>query len=319
MNVSSHLPPLPSALRGLMLACLTLAAGRGAGLACHLGSRVHVPPGLEPDAPLVVALHGCTQTASAFEHESGWSTLADRYGFVVLYPEQPTCKNSFRCFSWFDPAQIERGRGEIGEIAVMVAAARAEYSIDPTRVYVTGFSAGAGMAVALMASYPEVYQAGAILAGLPFKIASGPNDAFPSMLVGKDLSPEAWAEKVRAEHDGYPGPYPRLVAFHGMRDRTVNPVNTTELVDQWTALHGADQDPEIEDLVAGHPRQVYEDPEGRPVVTTFRFADLGHEVPVDPGDGPDQGGHPGEYAKDADLLAAYQALVSFGVVGRVWP
>lgn len=302
---------LRRAAASVLAGALSLAATASA---CQVGGNVHVPDGVGPDAPLVVALHGCTQTAAEFEVQSGWSELADRHGFVVLYPEQPTCGNQFRCFNWFDPAEITRGGGEVAEILEMVTAAREEHSIDPGRIYVAGFSAGGAMTVALMASYPEVFRYGAVMAGLPYKIAAGPHDAFPSMMVGKDKSPGEWADIIRAEHPGYAGTFPKLIAFHGSRDRVVNSVNMRELVEQWTELLGADQSPDDEETARGHVRKVYEDARGEVAVTSYRFPTMGHAVPVDPGDGPEQGGQTGKYAKDVDLFGAREAAKAFGLV-----
>jgi poly(3-hydroxybutyrate) depolymerase len=108
--------PLPSTFH---------AAGRNNNLAPYEGggsnpsalrALLHVPPGLSPDAPLVVVLHGCTQTAADYDHGSGWSELAERFGFAVLFPEQQRANNPNLCFNWFSPEDARRGSGEVESI-----------------------------------------------------------------------------------------------------------------------------------------------------------------------------------------------------------
>ncbi|MEO6341367.1 MAG: PHB depolymerase family esterase, partial [Caulobacteraceae bacterium] len=137
-----------------------------------LAMFTHVPETLPANAPLVVVLHGCGQSAAAYDRGAGWSTLADRFGFVVLAPEQNRTKHLNGCFNWFLPGDTTRGGGEAASIRQMVAHAVATHGLDPQRVYVTGLSAGGGMTSAMLAAYPEVFAGGAIIAGLPYGAAS---------------------------------------------------------------------------------------------------------------------------------------------------
>ncbi len=141
----------------------------------------HAPADLPPMAPLVVVLHGCTQTAEAFAAGSGWLALADRHGFAVLAPEQVQANNPNRCFNWFAPDDVERGRGEAASIVAMVGHAIARHGLDPSRVFVTGLSAGGAMTLAMLASYPDVFAAGAVVAGLPFGVARNVQEAMRAM------------------------------------------------------------------------------------------------------------------------------------------
>src|SRR5690242_10684259 len=79
----------------------------------NLRARIYLPDGLAADAPLVVVLHGCTQNAAGYDHGAGWSQLADRHGFALLFPEQQRSNNANLCFNWFEPADIKRGSGEL--------------------------------------------------------------------------------------------------------------------------------------------------------------------------------------------------------------
>src|SRR6185437_5074920 len=93
-------------------------------------------------APLVVLLHGCGQTAGSFARDTGWTGLADEFGFPLLLPEQAGANNHGRCFNWFNPAQTGRNRGESLSIRQMVSTATAQFGSDPARVFVAGLSAG---------------------------------------------------------------------------------------------------------------------------------------------------------------------------------
>lgn len=132
----------------------------------QLNAWTYVPENAAPGAPLVVVLHGCTQSAAAYDEGSGWSRLADQHGFVLLYPEQQRANNPNLCFNWFSPDDTTRGRGEVLSIREMVTAVRARHGTDPRRVFVTGLSAGGAMAAAMLATYPDVFAGGAVIAGL---------------------------------------------------------------------------------------------------------------------------------------------------------
>src|SRR3954452_5954768 len=134
---------------------------------------VHAPPDLDPatPAPLVVMLHGCTQTAASFSAGSLMNRTADRHGFVVAYPEQSREENPSCCWNWFSSSHQARGGGEPASIAGAtrtVAEAVDRWTIDPARVFVAGMSAGGAMAAVMAATYPDVFAAVAIHSGLAY-------------------------------------------------------------------------------------------------------------------------------------------------------
>ncbi|MCP5477162.1 MAG: PHB depolymerase family esterase [Rhodanobacteraceae bacterium] len=272
----------------------------------------YVPSGLPANAPLVVALHGCAQSASSYDEETGWVLLADRWKFALLLPEQTTSNNSSRCFNWFEAGDIGRGAGEALSIKQMVDKMKADHLSDPARVYVTGLSAGGAFTAVMLATYPDVFAGGAIVAGVPYNCGTGLTAAFSCMNPGSDLSPTAWGNKVRAA-SSHNGPWPIVSIWHGDADTTVRPANANESMEQWTNVHGVDQTPEVQDTVGGYPHKVYKNASGEAVVETWSITGMGHGTPVDPGSGERQCGTAGAYILDVDLCSSWYIGRFFGL------
>ena len=93
----------------------------------------YVPEQLPRASALVVVLHGCGQTAAGYDVGTGWSTLANRYGFALLMPEQQAANNANTCFNWFNPGDVARGRGEAASIRQMVARMVADPKSTPAK------------------------------------------------------------------------------------------------------------------------------------------------------------------------------------------
>ncbi|MFD7434097.1 alpha/beta hydrolase family esterase [Streptomyces sp. NPDC059861] len=273
----------------------------------------YVPDGLPAGRPVVVALHGCTQNASGYGTGSGWTQLADRWGFSVVLPQQQSANNLSSCFNWFETGDIARGQGEAASLAQMVDRQLADVSGDRGRVYVTGLSAGGAMTAVLMAAYPEKFAAGGVVAGLPYGCAQAAGSPYVCMYVGATQTPKQWGDRVRAARPGHTGPWPVLTVLQGTADYTVKPVNMTDLVEQWTNVHGTDQTADVSDSVAGYPHQVFRDAGGRAVVETYALTGMGHGQPVDPGSGSTQCGTAGEYMLDVNLCAAYRLGLAWGL------
>lgn len=238
----------------------------------------YVPPGRKGPMPLVVVLHGCLQNAQDFDRGTGWTQLARKNGFAVLYPEQTRSNNSNVCFNWFRPSLVRRDRGELGSIREMIASVCARHAIDEQRVFVTGLSAGGAMASALLATYPDVFAAGAIVGGLPFGAARDAMGALSAMQTAPRRTPQEWADLVR-EVSPEAERFPSVSVWHGTADRVVSFSNAEASLSQWLALHGADPADETSLEFDGGTRRRWSDKDGRSV-ELIALDGFGHGVPV---------------------------------------
>ncbi|WP_228717292.1 extracellular catalytic domain type 1 short-chain-length polyhydroxyalkanoate depolymerase [Allosaccharopolyspora coralli] len=275
----------------------------------------YTPDNLSEGRPVVIALHGCTQDAVGYGTNSGWIELADRWGFTVVLPQQESANNANGCFNWFEQADTDRDTGEAASVAQMRQRAIDDAAADPQRVYVSGLSAGGAMTATMLATYPEQYAGGGIVAGLPYRCASTLPDAFTCMNPGKDQTPQQWGDLVRAA-SAHEGARPTVSLWHGDADTTVAPANMRESVEQWTDVHGTDTTPDVEDTVAGYPHAEYHDGSGRAVVETVTIPGMNHGQPVDPGTGEQQCGQAADYMLDVDVCAAYQMGTTWGLAAQ---
>ena len=240
----------------------------------------YAPPNLARGAPLVVVLHGCTQTAKGYAVHAGWIALAQRLGFAVLAPEQSTANNPNRCFNWFAPDDIARGRGEAASIAAMIATAVDTLGADAERVFISGLSAGGAMTAVMLATYPELFAGGAIIAGLPFGVARSVPDALRAMSRGDGRDAQALASLVRDAAPSATRPL-RLVIWHGDADRTVNPANGRDLSLQWVAALNLESAPCDTAATRGRTTSVWrgEGPDSA-VLEMHMVEGLGHGTPL---------------------------------------
>jgi poly(hydroxyalkanoate) depolymerase family esterase len=271
----------------------------------------YVPQGLPANAPLVVALHGCTQSASAYDDEPGWTQLAETEKFALLLPEQKSINNSKYCFNWFLAEYSKRDQGETLSIKQMIDKMLKDHGLDTKRVFVTGLSAGGAMTAVMLASYPEVFAGGAVVAGLPYQCTTTTYGAFSCMNPGKNQTPAQWGQLVRAAST-HTGPWPRVSIWHGTADTTVAPINAQELVDQWTNVHGIDQTPDGEETVNGHSHRVYKDAGGNVKVESYLISNMSHGTPIAT-TGAEQCGKKADYILDAGICSSRRIAQFWGI------
>jgi feruloyl esterase len=277
---------------------------------------VHVPAKLPKRPALVVALHGCTQTARSYDHGSGWSALADRHGFIVLLPEQQSINNPKSCFNWFQNGDTARDQGEALSIRQMIDRAVADHQIDPARVFITGLSAGGAMTASMLAAYPEVFAGGAIIAGLPHGAASNVNEALNAMFQGKSVAAKVRGNAVRAA-SSHKGKWPRVSIWHGDADATVKPINGAELVKQWTDVHAIGHTRPQETMIGGTRRRIWSEEAGQPLVSEYVIPGMGHGTPLDMAQETGHGEHAGAFFLDVGISSTTHIAESWGLTGPV--
>ena len=278
----------------------------------NLRARLHVPHGLGENAPLVVVLHGCTQTAAGYDHGAGWSSLADREGFAVLYCEQQRSNNPNLCFNWFAPGDIGRDGGEALSIRQMIDTMVDLHRLDARRIFVNGLSAGGAMANVMLATYPEVFAGGAIIAGLPYGCAATVPEALERMR-GSGLPPESALQARVATASAHRGPWPRLSLWHGTADQTVNISNMRAIAGQWRRLLDVATVPTRIDTVDGQRRQVWCGEDGQVRMEAYEIAGMGHGTPLRL-TGPDALGAAGPFMLDAGISSTLHIARFFGLV-----
>ena len=276
----------------------------------NLRARCYVPPGLEGPAPLVVVLHGCTQDAAVYDHGSGWSTLADRHGFILLFPEQQRSNNPMLCFNWFSTNDTQRGMGEAASIRSMIEAMRKVHPVDPERTFVTGLSAGGAMASAMLATYPDIFAAGAIIAGVAYGCAADVSQAFDCMGGRARSDARDLAGHVRRASP-HKGPWPRVQVWQGGSDPMVVPSNADAIVLQWAHLHDVGPRPDRADTVEGYPRRAWLGPDGEPLIEQYSITGMGHGIPI--GSGTDDVGEAGAHMLDVGLSSTARIAGFFGI------
>lgn len=241
------------------------------GPAGTLAYKIYVPADYEANAtrryPLLVMLHGCTQSPDDFAAGTRMNALADQHGLLVAYPAQSANANGSKCWNWFRPQDQVRGEGEPALIAGMAAQLATEYRIDRTRIYVAGLSAGAAMAVVLGRTYPEVFAAVGVHSGLPYRAAHDVGSAFAAM--------KGSAARTTTADTLVP-----TIVFHGDRDHTVSVANGAAVIAQighaGVAVTKTTQETGTAAGGRSFTRTDYSDASGQVVVEDWRVHGGGH-------------------------------------------
>jgi feruloyl esterase len=270
--------------------------------------------------PLILVLHGCYQNAQTVSDETGWNKLADQYRFCVLYPQQKISNNASLCFNWFQKKDISKGKGEVASIHEMILYVKKHYKIDSTKIFIYGLSAGAEMAVTLAANYPALFNTICSAAGGPFKANITATSALKLMHGSFSQSPEEWASEVKKQNPSYSGSFPRLIILHGTYDNVVNFSNSKELIKQWTCLQKTDTIPD-QTIKAFQENQditkfIYKDSLNTNTVVFYKISNLGHTLPIEPGDEITKGGKADIFTSNIGFHSTYWIATDMGIVNK---
>ena len=229
--------------------------------------KLYVPSTYDEAAgplPLVVMLHGCTQSPDDFARGTRMNEIAEESGFLVVYPAQSKSANIQKCWNWFETKDQQRDVGEPGLIAGTTRGVMAGYAVDPKRVFIAGLSAGGAAAAIMGQRYPDLYTGVGVHSGLACGAARDMNTAFSAMRAG---SPILSGERI----------VPTIV-FHGDRDTTVAPVNGDRVLEQAKAGINAIavETSGVSQGGVSYTRIVQREADGRERLESWRIHGAGH-------------------------------------------
>jgi poly(hydroxyalkanoate) depolymerase family esterase len=246
--------------------------------ASEAGSRdykLYIPSSHRGEAmPLVVMLHGCTQSPDDFAAGTRMNALAEEHGCLIVYPGQTQAANAQKCWNWFSPADQQRDRGEPALIAGITRQVMRDHAVDPRRVYVAGLSAGGAAAAIMGQAYPDLYAAVGVHSGLACGAARDMPSAFAAMRQGAPTTQQAGRGVAP---DGNRRIVPTIV-FHADKDHTVHPRNGDQVIAQSAAAGGLQTEVQRGQVPGGHTytRTLHTDAAGQPVLEQWLVHGGGH-------------------------------------------
>jgi poly(hydroxyalkanoate) depolymerase family esterase len=235
--------------------------------------KLYIPSGYRGQAvPLVVMLHGCTQSPDDFAAGTRMNAIAEEQTCLVVYPAQAGHANPAKCWNWFRPNDQRRGEGEPSLIAGITSQVMRDHVVDPRRVYVGGLSAGAAAAAVMGAAYPDLYAAIGVHSGLACGAASDVPSAFAAMRQGEFPTPGDISAAAAS------GPMVPTIVFHGDRDTTVHPRNGDHVIAQSKGATSAQTKVQRGQVAGGHAytRTVHIDASGRSILEHWEIHGAGH-------------------------------------------
>ena len=240
--------------------------------------KLYVPSGYHDGQalPLLVMLHGCSQSPDDFAAGTRMNALAEEHTCLVAYPAQPSSAHFSKCWNWFSPDDQQRGEGEPSLIAGITREVMHDYSVDPHRVYVAGLSAGAAAAVIMGATYPDLYAAIGVHSGLAYEAASGSHSALTVMQHGGAAPLHLSGGGV--PNEGESRPIIPTIVFHGDHDATVHPRNGDQVIAQSRGATNLQSKAERGQVPGGHAysRTLHTDANGRPMLEQWVIHGAGH-------------------------------------------
>jgi acetylxylan esterase len=200
---------------------------------------LYVPRRVRPHPAVVVAMHYCTGSGPAMFAKTEFASLADRYGFVVVYPSVPRAGHCFDVSSLAATTHSQAYYSDPGTIVAMVQWTERHLNADPHRIFATGVSSGAEMTAVLLGDYPNVFRAGSVMSGVPFGCfgtVAGPEACVHGTIA---MTAQKWGDMVRLAYPSYRGPRPPIQLWHGTADTTLYYPDFRDEIRQWTNVLGA--------------------------------------------------------------------------------
>jgi poly(hydroxyalkanoate) depolymerase family esterase len=230
------------------------------------------------DSSLIVLLHGCIQDGVELANKIGLTSLALENNFAVLVPQQDYDNNVKRCFNWFSSQDTQLDSGEMLSIKNMILATQDK--LGTKHVYVIGLSAGGAMASAALVNYPDLFQGGAVIAGLPYPCADNLIKAISCMKRGPAQSVEELAQFAQAIHPQQTR-WPSLTIWTGDSDNVVDANNAHMLASQWQILTQSDTKPAVTNQ-SGYSISRWKDTQHKAVIELVTIKNFGHGIAVNP-------------------------------------
>lgn len=237
---------VPMATAVALLLCLLSTGRADAGEFKDFGSdsppsRLFIPSHpVGPLAPLILVIHACEENADIVAKVSRFNQLAEEKGLYVLYPNQESGRNPFNCWNWFLSDNEKPNQGEPKKIIDQLELAQKSFPIDPKRIYLVGWSAGAGTAPTMLSCFPDVFAAGAMHSGLPYGIATSIGGALDLMRNGP--APNEPREQNACNPAAYHG---GVMVIQGTVDQIVNPTNASRMLSDFLPPDAIKGQPEI--------------------------------------------------------------------------
>jgi poly(hydroxyalkanoate) depolymerase family esterase len=243
---------------------------------------LYTPDVVAAHPPILVACHWCHGDAQAIYNGSRYASVADKYGYLVIFP---SANSSDGCWDVASAGALtHNGGGDPLGIVSMVRYVIKNFNADSTRVYALGVSSGAMMTNVLLGAYPDVFAGGAAYAGVPFGCFAGPNSWNDDCAKGRiTKTPKEWGDLMRAAYPEYSGKRPKIQMWHGTNDEVLAYHNLSEAVKQWTNIHGIDTVPASKEnnyFQSGWTRQRYKNSNNEVVIETIIEQGQPHNLQV---------------------------------------
>lgn len=251
---------------------------------------------------LVVLLHGCAQQGENLAQQSGLLGLAKKHGFALLLPQQALSNNIKHCFNWYSADDYSKNKGESLSIKNMITALQQQINAD--KVYIIGLSAGGALASSMLVNYPDLFTAGAVVAGIPFPCADGLITGISCMRNGPSQTVDELVTQARNLNPKQLT-WPKLAVWTGTNDSIVNPFNSLSLVQQWAQLSALTAKPIIEKK-SGYTITRWQNTADEVQIELVEVEKLDHGIMVNPDT--QNGGEVADYLLASPVSTAKQVI-----------